>query len=651
MASTAEAMAIPVCRFIGVTGQRSASTARIIGRNPFEISGFRRRSELCSILTGDSCGISLNMSWTMLWQRACAWGFFLPSQAGPASDRERGESVKKTIQALILWMAIGSIAVARAKSDLEDPAATLADLVDRASEVKIETYSGEEYRQAAKSYRKLLEEVQAPDLAELEGDDAIDRDLLEAHLRKQLFELENLLLYQLSPVRYLVLSKTDSLFVRPCAQPDKVVAEARDELEKLPEILENARKNLTRPARTWTENAIYTCYYAEMMLEKMLPEVCIDDPELAEQLRAAGDVALAAVRDYATWLENDLLSRSDRSPAWDPEEVEFYQFAIEQLFDYGLEEMLRVAEEDEAKTLAEMEELAKRIHPSGDLVTVWNLMKEEAPPWSEVYPMAERYVALADEWLRGPGAHLVDIPREFDYGVQLTSPMGRRVLSFGGATYGPTLGGRISGYYVLTPLEKKLNEEEQLSRLKSYNPYWTHVISYHEWLGHNVQRAIAEAHASRPMRDLFWSSYLSQAWSFYLEKLLEDEGYYEDMLPHLEALKTRMARLQMRMWRIQRILTKLQMAKGEMTFDEAVEAYVEKIGMEPGNALIEVQRDSQSPSPPGREIIGERVILEMRAEYQRRMGEHYQIKAFHEALLRYGELPLPVVRQLMFGDY
>jgi len=203
---------------------------------------------------------------------------------------------------------------------------------------------------------------------------------------------------------------------------------------------------------------------------------------------------------------------------------------------------------------------------------------------------------------------------------------------------------------VLTPLEERLTDEEKASRIKSYNPYWTHVISYHEWVGHNVQRAIAEANVSRPMRHRFRSSYLSQAWSFYLEKLLEDEGYFEDVLPHMEALKTRMARLQMRMWRIQRIITKLEMAKGEMTFEEAVQAYIDEIGMEPTNALIEVQRDSQSPSPPGREIIGERVILEMRDEYARRMGEHYRIGDFHEALLRYGELPLPVVRRLMFGD-
>jgi hypothetical protein len=527
---------------------------------------------------------------------------------------------------------------------------SLADLVEEFSEVKIEVRSGEEYAGAASAYRELLKRLESMGREALSTDDAIDAGLLEARLKTRLFEIEELRLHEVVPVFYLALSKTSSLFIRLCAHPDKSIADARDELLRLPQILENARSNLTRPARTWTENAIYTSSYAELMLEEMLPSVCVDDAGLKEELLEVGSEALAAVRDFSSWMESDLLPRSDRRPSWRPEEVEFYQFVHEGLVEYGVDEMLRIAIEDEAVTWAEMEALAARIHPSGDIDTVWELMKEEAPPWPEVWPMAERYVVLADAWLRGAGSHIVDIPEEFDYGVQTSSPMARRILSFGGASYGPTIAGRISGYYVLTPLEDRLTDEERLSRLKSYNPYWTHVISYHEWVGHNVQRAIAEEYLERPMRRMYPSIYLSQAWSFYLEKLFEDEGYYEAVLPHMEALKTRMARLQMRMWRIQRILTKLRMAKGEMTFDEAVKAYVEKIGMEPTNAFIEVQRDSQNPSPPGREIIGEMIILEMREEYERRLGEHYRMKNFHEALLSYGELPLPVIRRLMFGD-
>ena len=152
------------------------------------------------------------------------------------------------------------------------------------------------------------------------------------------------------------------------------------------------------------------------------------------------------------------------------------------------------------------------------------------------------------------------------------------------------------------------------------------------------------------MRQLFRSAYFSQSWSFYLEKLLEDEGFFEDRFDYQSSLKHRMARLQMRMWRVQRIITKLKMAKGEMSFDQAVQDYIDKIGMEPTNAFIEVQRDSQTPSPPGREIIGEIVILQLREEYKRRLGSHYSLKRFNDNLLTYGDLPFKHIRRLMFND-
>ena len=115
----------------------------------------------------------------------------------------------------------------------------------------------------------------------------------------------------------------------------------------------------------------------------------------------------------------------------------------------------------------------------------------------------------------------------------------------------------------------------------------------------------------------------------------------------MENLKTQLARRQMRMWRVQRILTKLKMARGEMTFDQAVQAYIDRIGMEPGNSFIEVQRDSQSPSPPGREIIGELMILKLRDEIQSAQGPAFSLKAFHDRLISHGALPFTQIRRLM----
>ena len=98
-------------------------------------------------------------------------------------------------------------------------------------------------------------------------------------------------------------------------------------------------------------------------------------------------------------------------------------------------------------------------------------MKAEAPPWEGVIPMAQDYVDRASAWLRGAGSHVVTIPEYLNYGARLSPPMARRTLSFGGATAGPTIAGRQSGYYILTPLEGRLTAEEKASRIRSYNPY------------------------------------------------------------------------------------------------------------------------------------------------------------------------------------
>jgi uncharacterized protein (DUF885 family) len=502
---------------------------------------------------------------------------------------------------------------------------------------------------AADAYRGVLEKATAIDRGRLGLDDQVDYDLLVAHVRTRLFEMDTIRLHEVNPAFVFALGQTSGLFLRPGARGDGAVRAAVQEMRRLPARLARAKQNLKNPARTWTENGLYQAYYARLLLREYVPKAVVESAELRQDMLAAAGEALAGVDDFERWLETDLLPRSTRPPTWTPEEIEFYQFVHEQLDEYGVDEMLRIAAEEERVLLEEMRELARQIHPSGDLRTVWEVMKSEAPPWEHVIPMAQRYVDMASAWLTGPGAHIVTIPDYIDYGARESPPMARRVLSFGGATGGPTVAGRQSGYYIVSPLEDRLTAEERASRIKAYNPYWTHVISYHEWLGHNVQIAARNEHVTRPMRRAFRSAYFSQAWSFYLERLLEEEGYYET-LPYMEELKTRMARRQMRMWRVQRILTKLKMAKGEMTFDEAVTAYVEKIGMEPTNAFIEVQRDSQTPASPGREIIGELAIVELREEYKRRMGEHYSMKRFHDNLLTYGDLPFKQIRRLMFRD-
>lgn len=556
--------------------------------------------------------------------------------------------MKKSILCLILVLFCFYVS-AQALPQSGSDAARLAGLVKETLNVRTPTRSASEYKQAASTYHKIQNRLQQVNRDTLGLDDQVDYDLLDAYLKKRIFYIEKIKDYELTPASYVSVGGVGSLFLRPGARADASVRGAIKGLARVPTILENGKKNLKNPARIWTENALYQIYYAKLLLSEYVPQAHVDDPGLKQELIAAAKKALGHIEDYETWVKNDLLPRSTRPPTWKPEDLEYIQFVGNQLTDYGVDEMLRIAEKDEQETMGKMRNLAKRIHPSGDLKRVWEDMKDEAPPWPEVLPMAQKYVDWMSDWLHGEGSHVLTLDPRIDYGVAITPPTGRRSLSFGGAYPTYPLADRQCGYYVLTPLEDILTDEEKASRIRSYNPYWTHVISYHEWVGHVIQLSdYALKPNKRPLRRIDHYNF-TQGWSFYLEKMMEDEGYFET-LPYMEALKTSMARLQMRMWRIQRILTKLKMAKGEMTFEQAVDDYVNKIGMERTNSYIEVQRDSQRCSPPGSEIIGEMEILKLREEYKRRMGKHYSLKKFHDNLISHGELPYKLIRRLMFND-
>jgi len=110
---------------------------------------------------------------------------------------------------------------------------------------------------AAEAYRAVLETLKQIDRARLGLDDQVDSDLLVAHVRTRLFEMETLRLHEVNPASVFALGQTNGRFLRPGALPDSAVRAAVWEPRRLPAGLERAKQNLKDPARTWTENVIY----------------------------------------------------------------------------------------------------------------------------------------------------------------------------------------------------------------------------------------------------------------------------------------------------------------------------------------------------------------------------------------------------------
>ena len=100
-----------------------------------------------------------------------------------------------------------------------------------------------------------------------------------------------------------------------------------------------------------------------------------------------------------------------------------------------------------------MRALARQIHPGGDLRTVWEMMKSEAPPWEHVIPMAQRYVDMMSAYSSVSHGHLH--PRV----VAAAQRQLEKVAVTSRAYYGTTLG----------PLLEKLSQVTGFARALPMN--------------------------------------------------------------------------------------------------------------------------------------------------------------------------------------
>ena len=89
------------------------------------------------------------------------------------------------------------------------------------------------------------------------------------------------------------------------------------------------------------------------------------------------------------------------------------------------------------------------------------------------------------------------------------------------------------------------------------------------------------------------------------------------------------------------------MHRGELIVEEATDFLVEHTSFERANAAAEVQWYTYRPTYPLSYLLGRTLLLGLRADEQRRLGDGFSLKAFHDTLLRNGSLPISFHRRLL----
>jgi uncharacterized protein (DUF885 family) len=155
--------------------------------------------------------------------------------------------------------------------------------------------------------------------------------------------------------------------------------------------------------------------------------------------------------------------------------------------------------------------------------------------------------------------------------------------------------------------------------------------------GHSLQGALALEQGAQPefRRDNYISAY-GEGWGLYSEKLGEEMGIYET--PYEE-----FGRLTYEMWRASRLVIDTGVHHYGWSRDQALAYLRDHTALSEHEITTEVDRYISWPAQALSYKLGELTIVRLRAEAEKDLGPKFDIRAFHDAVLSQGSVPLPVL--------
>ncbi len=509
---------------------------------------------------------------------------------------------------------------------------------------RLDDYSRKGVEDAVASARRFRGRVAAIGAASLSPERQLDHEQLLRAIDSRLLTLEVLRPWAVDADFYSSgLTQTAYIMIkRNFAPPEERLRQLIAREKAMPAALAHARTNLQNPPKIYTEIAIEQMDgnrgFFETAVASAFPTVT--DKALLAEFKQANDAVIAAMADYKKWLQEDLLTRSDGTFAIG-EDTYRKKLAADEMIELPLDELLEIAERDLRKNQAAFTEAARAIDPKKPALAVLKTLEANHPPGEKLLSTTQAELDALGRFMTDK--RIVTIPKAAPARVEETPPFLRATTSASMDIPGPFETVATEAYYNMTLPDPKASAADKNEFMSQwYYPAISNVSVHEVWPGHYLQFLYAKNFPS-DIRKVLGASTNSEGWAHYCEQMVIDEGFHADDPAY------RLAQVQDALLRDVRFIIGIRMHTRGMTVSEAEEFFIKEGYQSRPVARSESKRGTSDPTY-GYYTMGKLMIMKLREDYRAKMGEKFSLQEFHDAFIKLGPLPLPLVRKAMLGE-
>ena len=509
--------------------------------------------------------------------------------------------------------------------------------------------------------RKFLVRLEAISWGDLSRAHQVDAALLQNSLRSGIWWTEVLKEWSWNPLHYTGLAggAIYSLMAREFAPVEERLLRVADRLEQSPRLYIQIRETLVpeRVPKIHAQTAVKQNRGVQSILDNLVvPHVNKLKKRDRKRLNQAMAVAREENEKHQQWLEKELLPRAAG------------QFRIgAEMYDKKLaftlqtpltrQQIMAKAESELVKTRHHMYEISmgvyRELHPYTEF--------SDAP--SEAYQQAVIRAALEEAYREIPekdgiidfARSSIKIAEDFVLKAEILTlppdpveiivmPEFRRGVTLAYCDSPGPLETGLKTFYAVSPLPAEWTEKQVHSYLREYNQRSVHNLTIHEAMpGHFVQLAHSNRYTST-LRSVLSSGVFIEGWAVYVERVFLEEGFLNhDPLMQLIILK----------WYLRAIANAMMDQKihaGEMSYEEAMELMIEDTFQEEREAAAKWVRAQLTSAQLSTYFVGFLEHYSLRQEVEKRRGQKFVLKDYHDEELSFGSPPVQYVRALMLDE-